>query len=155
MGFWGRLPLLRLVAKEDQVCDIAGEKLHAAHVEQVLTHVWERHRPRPSFCMLAPERSAADGNGYVLLVSGTLDDATWRRVAVEVDDGLRSNFHYDYCRKLGQLSPLRVYALDGEAPPHEKYLLHSALQGGKLSTVKPATLATQFGWSRVFRGRFL
>jgi hypothetical protein len=156
VGFWGRLPLLRFVAKEDQVSDVAGEKLHAAHVEQVLAHVWERHGQTPAFCLLAPERTAGDGCGYVLLVSAELDHSTLRGIGGEVDEGLRRNFHYDYCRKLGQLSPVRVYALeDGEAACHEKYLLHAAGQGGKLGTVKPTALESRLGWSRVFRGRFL
>ena len=33
-------------------------------------------------------------------------------LAKDLDDALRENFHYDYCRKLGQLEAVQIAACD-------------------------------------------
>ena len=93
-GWHGALPVLRFVGKHDQVSDLVGEKLHELFVRDVLGELGLGE----GFAMLAPETKR-----YVLYTTDGHADAG------AVDTALRRNFHYDYCRKLGQLLPLGQY----------------------------------------------
>jgi len=55
-----------------------------------------------------------------------------------VDEALRSNFHYDYCRKLGQLKPLKIFKLRGD--PEREYINACIANGQRLGDIKPALL---------------
>ncbi|NQU24643.1 MAG: GH3 auxin-responsive promoter family protein [Candidatus Nealsonbacteria bacterium] len=157
VGFDGQLPLLRFVAKEDDVSDVAGEKLHAAHVERVLEAAWGRFAAAPEFQMLAPHRAPVEPPCYVLYVQKAhLGEQLLGGLASEIDSALRENFHYNHCRNLGQLGPLRLFVVgDDECPANERRLAHLAALGRKLGTVKPSVLEKNDGWSGVFVGRFL
>ena len=157
VGFHGPLPLLRFIAKEDDVSDVAGEKLHAAHVERVLREAWDRRGTAPEFQMLAPHQPPAEPPCYVWYVrKAGLDERLLSELAHEIDSSLRENFHYDHCRNLRQLGPLRVFVIgDEESPASERRLAHLAALGRKLGTVKPSVLEKDHRWSSVFAGRFL
>ena len=157
VGFHRQLPLLRFVAKEDDVSDVAGEKLHAAHVERVLQEAWDRLGTAPGFQMLAPHRAPEEPPCYAWYVEKPgLDERLLSELARRIDSSLRENFHYDHCRNLGQLGPLRVFVIgEDESPANERRLAHLAALGRKLGTVKPSLLEKDHRWSRVFAGRFL
>ena len=129
-------------------------------VQQVLTEVGEKHQCSLRFSMLAPDRSAPSGPGYMLFVQvepgQQTSDLQLQEMAAQVEVALRQNFHYDYCRRLGQLLPLRLYVLDAsEASPTERCLAHLAAAGKKLGVIKPSVLQKDLNWTAVFRGRFL
>jgi hypothetical protein len=131
-----------------------------------LDEVGEKYGCPLRFSMLAPERSTSEGTasestGYVLFVQVEPgkqgDDSQLQEMAAQVEADLRQNFHYDYCRRLGQLLPLRIYVLDDEteASPTEKCLVHLAATGKKLGVIKPSVLQKDLNWTAVFYGRFL
>jgi len=70
---------------------------------------------------------------------------------------LQENYHYRYCRRLGQLEKPKVFLI--EANPKRSasdiYLEESRLRGKKIGNVKPAALSSQLGWSKKFGGRFI
>jgi hypothetical protein len=144
-GHWKELPCLRFVGKEDHVSDWFGEKLEEHFVSQALQRVFEAHEMDANFAMLAPE-DMQDRAGYVLYVEcGAGFDAP--NLALAVDAALRSNFHYDYCRKLGQLEPVRIARVkDGVAA----YLRACQQRGQKLGNIKPAVLQQTTGWRTLF-----
>ena len=80
---------------------------------------------------------------------GTRDVAN---LASRIDDALSANPHYRYCRQLGQLGPVRVFAIDRGA--HAAYLAHRNASGQALGNIKPAALSAESGWSRRFEGRY-
>ncbi|MFY9825951.1 MAG: GH3 auxin-responsive promoter family protein, partial [Thermoanaerobaculia bacterium] len=150
VGFVGEAPCLRFVGKTDQVSDWFGEKLNERFVAGVLRGLFERHRLEPSFALLAPERASGRSAGdlrYALyleigLEAGHLADPA--ALTAELDRALSENFHYAYCRRLGQLAPPRIApVVDGQ----ERYLRACQRQGQKMGNVKPSMLQKTTHWS--------
>ena len=159
-GYNRGVPLVRFVSKEDLVSDVAGEKLNAVHIRQVMEEVAHEHLLPLRFVLLAPQRSASGETRYVLFVQVDpgmpVEDVRLKTMAVDVDSRLRQNFHYDYCRRLGQLRAIRVYLIDESEPnPAEKCLVHLSAAGRKLGVVKPSILQKDLNWSAVFSGHVL
>jgi hypothetical protein len=50
---------------------------------------------------------------YVVYIDTMEPDESLARLAVGIELALRSSFHYDYARRLGQLAPLRVFRAEG------------------------------------------
>ena len=147
-GFVERTPSLHFIGKGDRLSDRFGEKLDDGFVAQVLDECLNG-TPGPDFAMLAPDERDA-GTGYTLYVqAGHADIAN---LASTIDDALSANPHYRYCRRLGQLGPVRVFAIDHGA--HAAYLAHRNASGQPLGNIKPAALSAESGWSRRFEGRY-
>lgn len=51
-----------------------------------------------------------------------------------IDEALCANFHYDYCRRLGQLKAVRVFQLTGD--PGREFLEESVQRGQRLGNIK-------------------
>jgi hypothetical protein len=142
VGHWKQIPCIRFVGKEDHISDWFGEKLEECFVANTLEQVFTAHHISPAFVMLAPEDS--DGFHYVLYVESNdcVDD-----LAKDLDDALRANFHYDYCRKLGQLEAVQIVNVTRGA---ERYLHACQARGQKLGNIKPSVLQNQRGWKKWF-----
>ena len=68
-------------------------------------------------------------------------------LANDLDFALRANFHYDYCRKLGQLETVDVvYVQNGS----ETYLKACQARGQKLGNIKQSVLQKSTGWREWF-----
>jgi hypothetical protein len=127
---------LEFVGRSDQVSDLCGEKLSEAFVGRILEETSARWG-WTGFAMLAPEWSQPPR--YVLFAEpGAPAD-----VAAEVERRLRASFHYDYCRRLGQLGPVEGVPV---AQAGERYLRGCAALGQRVGAVKPAYLRREFGW---------
>ncbi len=131
-----RTPLLRFIGREGNFSDLYGEKLNEVFVSKTMERVFVSL----DFYMFAPA-----GNHYVLYVktAASLPD---------IDSLLRENFHYDYCRKLGQLKPLKIFKLTGS--PNEEYLAHCVAQGQRIGDIKRPFLSLKTGWDKVFTGYY-
>jgi hypothetical protein len=159
VGFHGKVPLIRFLGKEDIVSDLRGEKLNGLHVSKALDTVFERYSLTPLFAMLAPEQSES-GESYYTLFLEPGDDAAKTVKAPDMADALeaelKKNFHYGYCRHLGQLGHVRIFLIrqDGQKAV-ETYLLASNLGGQSLGDIKTGALSTVAGWASKFEGRFI
>jgi len=142
IGQWGQAPCVRFIGKEGHVSDWFGEKLEERFVACTLSDVFAKYGISPSFAMLAPD----DVNGfrYVLYLD---HDHIVDELANDVDTALRANFHYDYCRKLGQLEMIEiVYVVNGS----ETYLKACQACGQKLGNIKSSVLQKSVGWRERF-----
>ena len=158
-------PLLRFLGRADAVSDHFGEKLHEGHVGRALAAALARHGVRPSFAMIACDEDEAGGAtvgrpAYTLFVeAGCAPDVALRAIGAEVEATLAENYHYRYCRDLGQLGALRVFRIepgeDGRAGALEAYLAACQRRGQRAGDIKPVALHPLGGWSRVFQGRLL
>ena len=138
VGQWGQVPCIRFVGKADHISDWFGEKLDERFVARVLADVFAEYNISPSFVMLAPD----DVNGfrYILYIE---NDSRPVGLARKLDSALRANFHYDYCRKLGQLERIDVvYVVNGA----EKYLMACQARSQKLGNIKQSVLQKVKGW---------
>jgi hypothetical protein len=141
-GYLHRTPLLRFAGRTDGVIDLAGEKLSPAFVEQALVNASRVLGTTPGFAMLAP--AAGEPAGYVLYTDLPHHAL---RMAAQLDVELRQSHHYNLCRTLGQLAPVRVVANErAERIYHEV----CAARGQRVGVIKPRSLAPDLGWEAAF-----
>jgi hypothetical protein len=137
VGWEGPTPRLIFVGRADGVCDLRGEKLHPIFVMAALSPFGD------GFAMLAPISTL---DGYALFTEVLVD-------ASLLDKALCANPHYAHCRRMGQLSQVRVFRIEGDAP--DAYLRRCINLGQRVSTVKPTSLQRTPGWENWFKGKWI
>jgi len=159
LGFEAQCPLIRFVGKQDKVVDICGEKLNEQFVGDIVRQVMSRGNHQPIFWMVAPDRSSAQFVGYVLFLqftNGTIvGDNELKDTSREIDSAFRENFHYDYCRRLGQLEHCKVFLIEAGQDAFQCYLTTSTELGQRLGDIKPVALHSYQQWSQKFKGKFI
>lgn len=130
VGYRGTCPLLRFVGRK-RVVDHFGEKLHEVFVRERI----ERFVRAP-FAMLA-----LDGDHYTLFI-----DTDVPLDPHHLDDALRESFHYDYCRRLGQLGPLRIQRVENGA------YQRAVASEQKLGDMKPPAIDARRDWRERISG---
>jgi len=144
-GFMDKTPSLKFLGRGVDVSDRFGEKLSESFVNEALMEVFRHQSPR--FALIAPDEG--DGHcGYTLYVEGTAE-ADW---AENLDQILRRNPHYAYCRDLRQLAPLRLFIITENA--FEIFSRRQGTNGSRLGEVKPRALSNASDWSTMFSGRY-
>jgi hypothetical protein len=149
-GFLARSPCLRFLGKEDHVSDLCGEKLCEAFVGAALAGIFRELRCAPQFAMLAPDL-AAGRPGYTLYLDDQSDPPAL--LGRRLQERLEENPQYRYGAALGQLAPVRIFRIAGDA--HAVYLKRCGEMGHRLGNVKPLSLSRHPGWSEIFAGRYL
>lgn len=153
VGHLDSCPLLRFAGKERHVSDRFGEKLNGMHVQEALDAALAKHGISPEFAMVAFE-DAESGPAYALFVeSDRASDQALRSSGTELENALRRNYHYGYCRDLGQLEALRVFRIESGA--QQAYVKVCHKNGQPIGGLKPSALNNLAGWSKAFSGRFL
>jgi hypothetical protein len=109
--------------KSGNVSDYFGEKLNEDNVKAVIQG--------EGFRLLVP-----NGNRYVLYAETDVDTE-------KIEKGLCENFHYNYCRKLGQLQCVEIVKIqNGE----QQYIDNCLRFGMRLGDIKPIYLSNREGW---------
>ncbi|MGH7846162.1 MAG: GH3 auxin-responsive promoter family protein [Candidatus Binatia bacterium] len=135
-------PLIEFIGKEDFISDLCGEKLHAARVETILADAFREFQLAPRFAMMAPEWGQPPR--YVLFIDAPdLSANSLAKLVGRVEQDLSEGHHYSYCRRLGQLAPLRTIRVRDGA---RRYLERCRVLGQRLGNVKPTGLHCQTGW---------
>ena len=159
LGFEVQCPLIRFVGKQDKVVDICGEKLNEQFVSNTVKKVISLFGHQPSFWMVAPEQLSAQGVEYTLFVQFAngmvVGENVLRGMGQEIDLAFRENFHYDYCRRLGQLGHCRVFLIEVDQDASQAYLITCTELGQRLGDIKPVALHPYQQWSTKLRGRFI
>jgi hypothetical protein len=145
-GFAKQTPILEFVGKEDCVSDLRGEKLNAIFVAKVLAEF--ECCQSAAFAMLAP--SVAKTPSYTLFLESRHTESD---LAVRLDERLRANPHYAYCRNLGQLAEIQLFQIQHGA--REAYLRRCEALGQRAGSIKMTALHKQGGWEKVFTGSYL
>ena len=115
-----------------------GEKLE----ESFLKNIMETYKQKIDFYMFAPSK-----NHYVLFIK------TDKKINIEdLESKLRENFHYDYCRKLGQLKKIKLFILTGN--PEREYIEACQNKNQKLGNIKMTALSKEGDWENIFTGYF-
>jgi len=137
VGHYKEMPRIRFTGKLDGISDIFGEKLSEQFVAGELYQLFEQHALKPSFFLLCPNM---DMKHYVLyLEDSTVNEAVISSLDVKLDQRLCKNFHYDYCRKLGQLNTVRIFHT-GPGATH-KFFAHCASKGMRQGDIKARVLS--------------
>jgi len=145
-GWLEKTPSLTFLGRTGSVSDLFGEKLSEPFVAHALAEVFSENMPR--FALLAPDE---DENGcrYTLYIQGEHDFSR----AEALDQALRRNPHYAYCRDLEQLLPPCIFLISERG--FESFAEYQAAHGARLGDIKPASLSRTAGWSKVFSGAYL
>jgi hypothetical protein len=146
VDFAGATPCIRFIGKTDHISDYFGEKLNEQFVAAVLAQIFAAHHLAPTFALLAPHRQQ-DKLHYTLYIELSSTQQTPPGLADALEQALMQNFHYAYCRQLGQLAAAQATAVTNGV---EAYLRHCRQRGRKLGNIKPALLDNQTGWEAVF-----
>jgi hypothetical protein len=152
-GFYANCPLLRFIGKEDHISDWFGEKLNAVHVGRVITDALADCDIASQFAILACESENAPPAYTLFLEAAKATPDSLRALGRAIEVGLQENFHYRYCRELGQLGAARVFRIEGGAM--ESYLSTCMARGQRAGDIKPMVLHKDGGWAQVFRGRWI
>ncbi len=146
--FHGRVPVLEFMGRDDGVSDLRGEKLSPAFVQGCLSEALLETGVSVRFAMLAPQNQAVPG--YVLYVECLTNPEP---LGPALERRLMANPHYDYCRSLGQLGPLKVYRIAQNA--QETYVDRCAELGQRMGSIKPTSLHRSGGWEDFFIKAFV
>ena len=110
IGYVDSCPLLEFVGKDSHVSDRFGEKLNGMHVQRALDSALASHDISPEFAMVAFDDSAGSPAYALFVESNHASDQALLSLGAEVEEALLENYHYGYCRDLGQLGALRVFS---------------------------------------------
>ncbi len=146
-GFIGQTPTLQFLGRKGNVSDRFGEKLSESFVAQAIQGAASEMNSSPRFAMLAPDEDQL-GCRYTLYVEGD----TPSEIAGRLDQLLCENSHYAWCRKLGQLQPLRLFRI--KTAGYESFVIREQSRGKRLGEIKPCSLSVGNDWSRNFQGDY-
>lgn len=131
-----RPALIRFLRRKGASSDLFGEKL----TEDFVRNILKKLGISEYFCLLAPE-----GKRYRLYTQA--EDITDDML----DNALCEGYHYDYCRKLGQLEKAEAVTVRGD--PQNDYIKRLAAEGMRIGDIKPAFLTSRSGWENIFEGK--
>jgi hypothetical protein len=142
-GFFGQIPSLRFLGKNDNVSDYFGEKLSESFAANALKEAFLTHGLQPGFAMLAID-DLDNRPAYKLYLDCRGDiPAT---LAEKLDVELRKNPHYDLCLRLGQLEGACIVPVSGDA--FDRYTRRLAGRGIRLGDIKPTALSRLSNWRK-------
>jgi hypothetical protein len=149
-----RTPCLRFTGREGCVSDMVGEKVDLLLAEQALAAATAAAGQAFGFAMLAPDRPTQNRCGYIWFIQAAADAIRdWAELTDELERQLQRGYHYRHARRLGQLAPLRLFALTG--CPEAEYREQCARGGTRLGDVKLSALSLRGGWDKIFTGHFV
>ncbi|HYG58343.1 MAG TPA: GH3 auxin-responsive promoter family protein, partial [Symbiobacteriaceae bacterium] len=153
-GRLGQVPLLRFLGKEAHVSDWFGEKVNEGHVREALARILPGLGVAPAFAMVACQALPGGGHAYTLFLEAlAVPDHVLLVAGAALEEALNDNYHYQYCRTLGQLGAARVYRIRGGG--QEAYLARCQHLGQRLGDIKPVWLHRAGNWAGAFGGEFV
>lgn len=149
-GFLETAPVFRFVCKSNHISDLAGEKLNEIHVKDCLLKLFSGMNINPEFYLLAPLVNHSICSYCLFLECDRLNDVMQYAIITQLETMLRENYHYDYCRRLGQLQPIRLFII--KANGKDVYFKQKIKNGIKAGDVKAQCLSKDPGWDNTFEG---
>jgi hypothetical protein len=141
-GFLEKTPTIQFLGRGDDVSDWFGEKLSEQFVTKTLSELFGDETQTPAFAMLAPEQDES-GYRYILFIEGLETDPG----ADTLDQLLRRNPNYAYCRDLGQLLPPKLAPITNG---FQTFAARQSKTGARLGDIKPKSLSPKTGWTQYF-----
>jgi hypothetical protein len=146
-GFVGKTPSLRFLGRVGNVSDRFGEKLSEHFVAQAIQEAIGAISST-QFVMLAPDEDHS-GCRYTLYIEGDVTN----EIAARLDTSLCRNPHYTWCRKTGQIQPLRLFRI--KTAGYKTFVAREQSSGKRLGEIKPCSISKMNGWSHHFQGEYL
>ena len=152
-GFLNSAPTFRFITKSNHISDYSGEKLNEKHVKDCFENIFKKYNLQPEFFLLAPIKNGNNDIRYCVFVQDSnLSPERASPFVADFEEMLCDNFYYDYCRKLGQLKDLRLFAIKSDG--NDIYLKKKMNDSIKAGDVKAQYLSKDCGWDNYFEGSF-
>lgn len=148
VGKYRECPLIRFVGRAGGVSDWFGEKLNERHVSAALGDLLAQRGWQPNFAMLACDAQHPQPAYTLFIEQPDASDGSLRELTAELEERLQENFHYAYCRRLGQLQSLRLCRVAESGL--DRYITACVARGQRAGDVKPVALHRGSGWVEVF-----
>lgn len=148
VGHWGQIPRLRFGGKTGLISDHFGEKLNERHVSEIFEALFAEYQLAPSFAMLACETTHQPAAYTLFIEADSLSSHILTPLAIDLEQALQANFHYQYCRQLGQLGQARIFRVTANA--QQIYLATCQGRGQRLGDIKSVALDRFAGWAAKF-----
>ncbi len=145
------LPLLKFCGKTDKTADYHGEKLNELFLYQVLEQISKLDYEQNCYDLTNRFKLFAyQNNGYILFLAEqkTTQKADYNLLANHLEKQLLTAHHYQLCRNLGQLKPVKICLIEGDY--HQEYLNFYLAKGRKLGDIKPELLSLETNWINTF-----
>lgn len=160
VGFKNQCPLIQFISKESNISDLVGEKLNEFHVSTILNDIFIKYSLKPSFFLLAPEKSIKKGTYFYALFielqeNSIVDDSLLSLLAEDLEKRLEENYHYAHSINLGQLLSAKLFVIKNNSQAAYIYVNTCRKAGQKIGSIKPSVLSSRVGWSELFEGRFI
>tara|TARA_Y100000310_G_scaffold78020_1_gene74600 strand:+ start:10940 stop:12619 length:1680 start_codon:yes stop_codon:yes gene_type:complete len=154
-GFHEQAPLFCFIGKDNHVSDIFGEKINANHITSIFSELFEKFELSPNFCMVAPEKNRKKQVSYVIYIecAQKVKDSILKELVKDFDVQLQENYHYNYCRKISQLAPCKIFRIQGSGVMDYTQNLHR--HGMRVGDIKQNILVKDLHWSENFKGNFV
>lgn len=145
------VPLLRFAGRMGNVSDLFGEKLNELFLRKIFSEIAGEYDLDKRFYLVAPS-----GDHYVLYLEFLKGSADCKEGATELVNQLENrleqllcgNFHYEYCRRLGQLKPVLVRHIFGN--PRQDYLEFCAKKGQRIGDIKNTVFSADQSFGALF-----
>lgn len=145
IDFYKSLPVIKFICREN-VSDYCGEKLNEDFVTKILKSLIEKHKLEPLYTLFAP--ICENGKYSYRLYIELENDTSLEVLQSDFENELLNNYHYNYCRQIGQLLDFKVVKIkDG----NKKYLERCTNEfGQKLGNIKNIIFSKNLGWEKYF-----
>jgi len=153
-GFVGNTPTLIFISNSTRI-DLFGEKIESHFVAELLYEVFQKLSISPDFYFLSPISSGTTAKYVLYIKSETLEQKNFHTISLLLESKLLENYHYKYCRKLGQLEHSQVFLINKNTNPVGLYKKHMNLKGLKYGDIKCPVIDNHFNWSQIFAGAFI
>lgn len=150
------VPRIKFINKEEKISDFFGEKLNEYHVANILNGIIKKYEFTPKFYMLTPE---INNEAYYILIM-EFDNLQIEKInklrdklTEDLENGLNQNFHYNYCRKIGQLKSVQLLIIESNQNENiclNKYFEFCNKNGQKMGDIKPTILNNKAGFLECF-----
>lgn len=145
IDFYKKLPVIKFICREN-VSDYCGEKLNEDFVTKILKSLITKYELDPLYTLFAP--ICEDGKYSYRLYIEVENDMNLENLQTDFENELLNNYHYNYCRQIGQLLDFKVVKIkDG----NKKYLERCTNElGQKLGNIKNIVFSKNLGWEKYF-----
>jgi len=152
VGFENQCPRLKFLGRANRISDLVGEKLAEAHAQEAVQQALRQLNLAPGFALLAPVLT--ERPHYTLFIQDREIGARAEvsiRLADAVQSRLESNPHYRHAVRLGQLAPVEVQLLSGDAVSAWRLFEAQCRERGQtVGAIKPSLFDPRTGWADVF-----
>ena len=153
VGFLEQCPLIKFIGRDNNTCDLVGEKLSELFVSAAIDRMRTQLEFVSRFAMVVPRRS--DPIGYRLLIEFDPKSParpTANRIGETLQRLLAENPYYRHATDVGQLVPLEVIINESEDRLYWDAYENQCLSAGMCrGDIKPTTLETRFDWDAILR----